>query len=312
MTTIAATPEQRIAVGKHLAAGRDLDTVARITGLPRGVVDEISARQQTAVRGKPAEHLAGLVSVPVDQVHPSPNNPREKLTDIDELAESIRGVGLIQPLVVQTDPAGGYQIISGHRRYAAIRLLGSLTVECIVRRAMRPDEELLRMLVENGQRAGLDPIEEARALNRLKTQLDITETEVARRVGRPISFVTRRIALLSLPVEEQEQLRLGITSMGEANVKARVASGRIRRGAVGRSAPGHLAAAHPLAARAKAACLEQRHSRGKGVGVGGIACGLCWEAVIRANEREKIQAASAVAGRCLICGAIHDPDQGTP
>lgn len=308
-TSTAIPPEQRAAIRQHLAAGKSIAAIAVITGLAETDVDRVaSAHDSARPSARPVEAVEGLVSIPVDQVHPSPNNPRERLAGIDELADSIKGVGLIQPLVVQPIE-GGYQIIAGHRRYAAVRLLGALTVECIVRRPMRPDEELLRMLVENGQRAGLDPIEEARALNRLKLQQGITETEVAHRIGRTVTFVTGRIMLLSLPVEEQEEIRLGITSMREARVKARVASGRIRQGAVGRSAPGHLTAAHPLAERAKTACVELRHSRGKGVGVGGIACGQCWEAVIRANEREKIHAASAVAGRCLICGTEHDADR---
>lgn len=306
MTTI--TDEQRAAARKHLTAGRSTAATALATGLTQAAVEQIQATHDPArAGGRPAESLEGLASIPVDQVHPSPNNPRQNLTDIDDLADSIKGVGLIQPLVVQPVD-DGYRIIAGHRRYAALRQLGALTVECIIRRPMRPDEELLRMLVENGQRAGLDPIEEARALNRLKIQQGITETEVARRIGRNLTFVTGRIMLLSLPVEEQEQVRLGITSMAEAKVKARVESGRIRHGAVGRSAPGHLSASHPLAQRAKAACLELGHQRGRGVGVGGIACGRCWEAVIRANEREKIQAASTVAGRCLICGTEHDQE----
>lgn len=306
--TINATPEQRNTAVKHLAAGRDVDTIAKLTGLHRDVVVEISLnRNPPTAKGslRPGEHLTGLAAIPVDQVHPSPNNPREHLTDIDELAASIKDAGLIQPLVVQPI-ARGYQIVAGHRRHAAVKLLGHLTVECIIRRELRPDEELLTMLIENGQRAGLDPIEEARALNRLKNQQGISETEVARRLGRQPSFVTGRIMLLSLPVEEQERVRLGITTMTEAKAEARIVSGRIRHGAIGRPPAGHLNASHPLAARAKAACLEQRHSRKQGMGVGGIACGLCWEAVIRANEREKIHAASAVAGRCLICGTVHD------
>jgi ParB family chromosome partitioning protein len=106
--------------------------------------------------------IEGLVELPIDQVHPSPNNPREHLTDIDGLADSIREAGLIQPLVVQPID-GGYQVVAGHRRLAALQLLGRLNAECIVRRPLRSDEELLTMLIENGQRAGLDPIEEARA-----------------------------------------------------------------------------------------------------------------------------------------------------
>jgi ParB family chromosome partitioning protein len=307
-TTAQATPEQRDAVLKHHKNGRDPATIAAITRLAPTTIDDILATATGPATNRQAHGLEGLVELPMNQVHPSPNNPREHLTDIDGLAASIREAGLIQPIVVQPID-GGYQVVAGHRRLAALQLLGRLNVECIVRKPLRSDEELLTMLIENGQRAGLDPIEEARALNRLKVQHAITESEVARRVGRSITHVAGRIMLLSLPVDQQEQIRLGLTSMTEARATARVASGRIRYGAIGRPPPGHLSSGHPLAARAKAACLELRHSRGRGVGVGGIACGQCWEAVIRANEREKIHAASAVAGRCLICGTPHDPDR---
>lgn len=118
----------------------------------------------------PATALAGFARVPVADLHPSPNNPRETLRDIDELALSIREVGLVQPIIAQKIPGKpGFQIIAGHRRHAAVIRLGWDDVPTIVRRDMLPDAELLAMLVENGQRAGLDPIEEARALNRLKT-----------------------------------------------------------------------------------------------------------------------------------------------
>lgn len=313
-TQTIGTTEQRDAVLKHHKAGRTTDTIATITGLTAAAITEILTTAAKAPdSGRSARVIEGLVELPVDHVHPSPNNPREKLTDIDDLAASIRQVGLIQPLVVQPIVRDGqvdaYQIIAGHRRHAAALLLGWLNVPCLVRKPLRSDEELLTVLIENGQRANLDPIEEARALNRLKVGQGINESEVARRVGRNIAFVTGRIMLLSLPVEEQEQIRLGVTTLTEAKVKARIESGRIRHGAIGRPPPGHLSSGHPLAERAKSACIEQRHSRGRGVGVGGIACGQCWEAVIRANEREKIHAASAVAGRCLICGVIHDPDR---
>lgn len=299
------TPEQRTAVLNHDRAGRTPEMIATITQLPPATITKIlTASTKPPESGRAARTVGGLVELPIDQVHPSPNNPREHLTDIAGLAESIREAGLIQPLVVQPID-GGYQVVAGHRRLAALQMLGRLNVECIIRKPLRSDEELLTMLIENGQRASLDPIEEARALNRLKVQHDISEAEVARRVGRNISHVAGRIMLLSLPVEEQEQIRLGLTTMTEAKATARIASGRIRHGAIGRPPPGHLSTGHPLAARAKAACLELRHSRGRGVGVGGIACGQCWEAVIRDNEREKIHAASAIAGRCLICGAEH-------
>lgn len=258
--------------------------------------------------GLEATALTGLAAIPVGALRPSPNNVRECLTGIDELGASIRENGLIQPLVVQKVPGhDGFQIVAGHRRFAAVQRLGWAKVPCVIRRDMLPDEELLAMLVENGQRAGLDPIEEARALNRLKHTMGIGEAEVARRIGRPLSFVTTRIMLLSLAPERQEEVRAGVTTLTAAKEEARVESGRVRPNAIGRAPSAHLSTHHPLAERVKTRCVQANHSRGKGVGVGGVACGECWEAVIRADERERTQAASATAGRCLTCGTQHQP-----
>jgi hypothetical protein len=135
-TTAAPTPEQRDAVLKHHKAGRATDMISTITALPTSVIEDIIRGAAARDSGRSARAIEGLVELPVDHVHPSPNNPREKLTDIDDLAASIRQVGLIQPLVVQPtnrdDQADAYQIIAGHRRYAAALLLGWLNVPCLV------------------------------------------------------------------------------------------------------------------------------------------------------------------------------------
>lgn len=246
-----------------------------------------------------ATSLNGLAAISLSDIHPNPNNPRERLTGIDELAVSIRENGLIQPLVVQKKN-DGYEIVAGHRRYAAMKRLDRATVFCIIRKPMKPDAELLAMLVENGQRAGLDPIEEARALRKLKSS-GLADSEIARRIGRSQSHVSARLSLLAMPAEEQEELRAGQMSVTEATAKGRLASGRVRPGAIGKKGPSHLGAHHSLAGKAKARCLRLKHSRGKGVGVGGIACGECWEAVIRADEREHLHDISEQRGRCVLC-----------
>jgi ParB family chromosome partitioning protein len=245
-----------------------------------------------------------LLRVRIEQVHPDPDNPRTDLGDVTELADSLRAVGMLQPIVVRRS-AGGYLIVAGHRRHAAARLVGWATLQVIVRRAMRPDDVLAAMLVENSHRKDLDPIEEARGLARLKAQLGVGDSVVARRVGRHQSHVSARLMLLSLPIEEQEELRRGEMTLTEARDRARLASGRIGPG-VGRSSIGHLAASHPLAHRAKARCLQiaavdPTHTRGKGKGVGGIACGQCWEALIRSDERQHLHSHSARTGTCAIC-----------
>jgi ParB family chromosome partitioning protein len=199
-------------------------------------------------------------------------------------------------------------IVAGHRRVAAAAALGWPSVEVIVNRTIRPDNVLAAMLIENGQRKDLDPIEEARALRKIQDQLagpsgPGSQLAVARKVGRSLSHVSGRLALLAL-----KPVRSGEMSLTEATVRARVVSGRVRPGAIGRPAVGHLSATHPLAGRAKARCVRLGHSRGKGTGVGGIACGDCWETVIRADERATLHAAAATHGKCPLCDATTTVD----
>ena len=241
-----------------------------------------------------ATMLKGLAAIPIAEVHPSPNNPRDHLADIEDLAASIREVGLIQPVVVQQVPGQpGYQVVAGHRRRAALLLLGWPSVPCIIRRDMLPDEELLAMLVENGQRSGLDPIEEARAMRRL-VQSGLPEAEVARSVGRSLSWVRGRLALLGLPDAEQEAIRAGHYTLqhatrlirnerAEERKRFRPTARPIGRPKGAKTKP-YFGDTHPLAKTARSHCADNGHGKGH-VKVGGVACGPCWEHVIRGEER---------------------------
>jgi len=259
-----------------------------------------------------ARALSGLAAIPVAEVHPSPNNPRERLNGITELAASIRETGLIQPLVVQRIPGhDGYQVVAGHRRLAAVKALGHTDVACIIRRDMLPDEELLAMLVENGQRAGLDPIEEARALGKLKSQ-GLSDRDIGRKIGRPQVYVSNRLVLLTLPLEEQEQLRAGTTTITAATALARIGSGRTRPNAKGKKSAQYLSITHDLASRARSRCQRLAHKSKGAASVGGIACGECWESVIRADERQHLNDESNRRGRCILCDVVHDGDAVEP
>lgn len=242
-----------------------------------------------------------LQTVKVTDLHPDPDNPRTNFTDIEELAESIQSIGLLQPIVARRHQ-GRLLIVAGERRWRAVKLLHHDTVKAIIRSRMLNDDVLAAMLIENGQRAGLDPIEEARALRRLQIQLDCSETQLGRRIGRSLAYVNGRLLLLNLSVEEQEAIRNGRLGVTAATAKARMDSGRVRPAAVGRPAVGHLSATHELAALVMARCTRLGHSRGKGTGVGGVGCGQCWESVIRADERQHIHTISAQRGECLTCG----------
>lgn len=254
-----------------------------------------------------AHRLEGFVRVPIAHLHPSPTNPRERLTDIDELALSMREAGLIQPIIAQRIPGKpGLQIVAGHRRHAAARRLGWPDVPVIIRRDMLPDEELLTMIIENGQRAGLDPIEEARAFAKLKAQ-GLADFEIARKVGMSQPKVSGRLALLALNVDQQEELRAGQVTIGAAVQTSRINSGRVRPGAQGKKSAAHLSVHHPLAMRAQSRCRTLGHKKGGAASVGGIACGECWENVIRADERGHLHMTAARNGECPICGSATTP-----
>jgi ParB family chromosome partitioning protein len=90
--------------------------------------------------------------------------------------------------------------------------------------------------------------------------------------------------------------------------KARVDSGRVKPGKPKKKSAAHLAFTHPLARNAKARCQRLGHKKGGSASVGGIACGECWESVIRADEREHLNQVSNERGRCVLCDVVHDPD----
>lgn len=233
-----------------------------------------------------------LMRVRLTDVHPDPDNVRDGVgpdDDIATLAASIEEVGLLQPIVCRVE-RGRMVIVMGHRRHAALTLLGRDETDVIVRaRPMRADEVLAAMLVENSARRDLDPIEEARAYRRLRREMSsgarqASAADVGRRVGRSQTVVSRRLTLLSLPSEHQQAVREGSLGLAAAERMAREESGTAGAKTPSR-APGHLSHRHPLAGRVMARCRDKGHGVKPGQSVGGIGCGECWEAVLRADER---------------------------
>ena len=164
------------------------------------------------------------------------------------------------------------------------------------------------MLVENGQRANLDPIEEARALSKLKAQ-GMNDTEIGRKIGRSSAHAWARLKLLTLTIEEQEQLRAGAITIGAAVDKAKTDAGATRKPRAGREkSAAYLSLNHTLGSKARARCQRLGHKSKGAKSVGGVACGECWESVIRADERAELHKQSNDRGRCVLCDVEHDPD----
>jgi ParB family chromosome partitioning protein len=156
--------------------------------------------------------------VPVADIRPNPRQPRVVFDEeaLAELASSIREIGLLQPLVVRpAEPAGGFELVAGERRWRAVQRLGWETVPVLVRPT--DDTDLLRdALLENLHRAALNPLEEAAAYQQLLVDFGCTQEELSARVGRSRPQISNTIRLLRLPVSVQRRVAAGVLSQGHA------------------------------------------------------------------------------------------------
>jgi ParB family chromosome partitioning protein len=156
--------------------------------------------------------------VPLDQIVPSPLQPRKEFVSeqLTELMESIREHGIIQPLIVRS-VNGKMELIAGERRFRASRELGLKEVPIIVRHAS--DRDVLEMaLIENLQREDLNPIEEARAYNRLAEEFQMKQEDIAKRVGKNRATVANAMRLLDLAQSVQDLVSHGKITAGHAKV----------------------------------------------------------------------------------------------
>ncbi|HYP42168.1 MAG TPA: ParB/RepB/Spo0J family partition protein [Chloroflexia bacterium] len=168
----------------------------------------------------------GLLDVPIHAISPNPRQPRQAIHPdaLEGLAASIREHGVLQPLVVmQAEEQGGYNLIAGERRWRAALLAGCESVPAIIKEAT--SREMLEIaLVENLQRADLNPLEEAAAYRSLVDEFGMRQEEVAERVGKARSAIANSLRLLRLPAPVQESLALGLISEGHARAILQVPS----------------------------------------------------------------------------------------
>jgi ParB family transcriptional regulator, chromosome partitioning protein len=171
-----------------------------------------------------------LVHVPVGSIRPNSRQPRRRLDGegIDELAESIRAQGLVQPVVVRASVEGGYELIAGERRWRAARVAGLATVPALVRESDDRDS-LLLALVENVAREDLSPVDEARAYAVLMDEFGLGLGEVAEQVGRSKPTVSNRVRLLELPDDVLGLVERGQLSEGHARAVLAVPDNEERR-----------------------------------------------------------------------------------
>ena len=193
------------------------DALGRGLGALLGDVDPLRETREIhrIVSGNPA----AVSEIPIDQIIPNPWQPRRDFDSetLQELTDSIRALGIIQPLTLRQTGPSSYQIISGERRFRAARAAGLTRVPAYVRQA--DDVAMLEMaIVENIQREDLDPIETALSFQRLIDECNLTQEAMSLRVGKKRTTITNSLRLLKLPDEMQQALKVGTITTGHAKV----------------------------------------------------------------------------------------------
>ncbi len=192
---------------KHSGLGKGLEALIPTGFQPEGLQDENSLAGS-----------GGVLTIPVEQIVPNPRQPRSSFKEsaLNELAISIKEHGIIQPLLVSRNENGsGYTLVAGERRWQASQRAGLKTVPVIIRQTT--DQQRLELaLIENIQRADLNPLEEANAYRQLAEEFHLSHEEIAGRVGKSRVAVTNTLRLLNLPNSIQKSLAEGDISEGHA------------------------------------------------------------------------------------------------
>jgi len=215
MTNQVAEGKKRAALGKGIESllgprpTQGTGIREQGTGGAAGVVGNVAASAAEAT-GKPLE-------IALDRIDRNPNQTRTTFDEqkLKELAQSIAATGVVQPVVVRERPGGRYELIMGERRWRASQIAGKQTIPAMVRQVS--DEQAMEMtIVENLQRADLNPMEQARAYARLSSEFALTQEQMAQRTGKDRASVANFLRLLKLPESVQKLVESGDLSFGHA------------------------------------------------------------------------------------------------
>jgi ParB family chromosome partitioning protein len=195
-----------------------VSTVGKRQALGRGLAALIpNANEVVSEPGERAPAGSGLRMLDIENIHPSTKQPRKHFDDsrLDELAESIRSQGVIQPLVVRVREGGGFELVAGERRWRAAQRAGLHQIPAVVREVAE-SQAFEMALVENLQREDLNPIEEAEGYQRLVAEFGYTQESLSLRVGKDRSTVANALRLLKLPPSVRTMVIEGRLNMGHA------------------------------------------------------------------------------------------------
>ena len=166
--------------------------------------------------GKSKDSFSSSEEIDIQHIEINPNQPRLNIDKgkLQNLSDSIKELGIIQPITVRKIGSNKYEIISGERRFRASKLAGLLSIPCYIKRIDEETDSLKMALVENVQRVDLDPIEIALTYNRLINELDITQDQLSKIVGKDRTTISNFIRLLKLDPIVQSGIRDGFLTMG--------------------------------------------------------------------------------------------------
>jgi len=189
-------------------------------GLGRGLDSLLPGRPvPTSVPVPPAQTMGNQEEVSVDLIDPNPYQTRRRIDEValNELTESIRISGVLQPVVLRHGEAGRFQLVAGERRWLASKRAGKATIPATIRQITN-EQAMEITIIENLQREDLNPVEQARAFERLSREFGLTQEQIAARTGKDRASIANFIRLLKLPEGLQEALELGTISFGHGKV----------------------------------------------------------------------------------------------
>jgi ParB family chromosome partitioning protein len=187
--------------------------------LGRGLDSLLPARPTFQAPAVTASAAAEPSEIALDLIDPNPYQTRQKIREdsLAELAESIRASGVVQPVVLRPAADGRYQLVAGERRWLASKRAGKSTIPAVVRQISH-EQALEITIIENLQREDLNPMEQARAFERLSREFGLTQEQIAQRTGKDRASVANFVRLLKLPQGAQEALENGELSFGHGKV----------------------------------------------------------------------------------------------
>jgi ParB family chromosome partitioning protein len=255
--------------------------------------------------------------VPVKALIPSQSNVRHKVTGLDELVQSIKSSGIVQPLVVVPNgKEGQYEVVAGNRRLAAAKEAGLDTVPVVIRLDLSESGRLELQLIENLQREDLSPIEEAESYQRLLDVTKLSQRELAPRIGRSQGLISKRLSLLRLPESLRKKIESGSLTLANAEEIARLSDEKDMESVARaidsdplmpvRSAVDRISAEEQRTSRVRKA---QEAAKKKGIKVVPLDDVISGEVAIVADTDEAMAAAMMYAEEYVPVSGIKDHDK---